>query len=309
MSLFGDVLGAVAPAVVGGLFGSSAADTSSKAAKQAAAAEVEAAQIAADTQLEMFRESQARSEPWRQAGLAALPKQMFYAGVPTPYGGLGGIGNINKLKDLYSKYRVGSILDEAKLPDGALDRDILTKYFGTPAGAGEGDGGLGGLTSDALAHNMTMDDIAIMEGIMNALGPTGSGSALAVAALMSQGVSLENAVGYALTGDAIPAVSEYMSQNPGFESMAASGLGIGTGYLDQEASNLFGGGYLGTDEGGWGGYGGFSDAGMDAAAAQSDAQAAENDAQGGGASGGSSGGSSGGDSGSDGTGPEGGGMS
>jgi hypothetical protein len=81
--------GWVAGAVVGGAYltskaVSNAANTQSTAATQAAAMQTDAANRAADLQYQQFRENVALQEPWRQAGLNALPKLTEQANAMPP---------------------------------------------------------------------------------------------------------------------------------------------------------------------------------------------------------------------------------
>ncbi len=131
MSLLDGIISAVAPAIAGTIAANKAASAGKKAAASAAAATTSAAKTSADTLMSMYREGQAKQEPFRQAGLAALPKQMYYAGVSMPKGGisLGGIGgesSSDKLKSLYAEYRKEAGLEAAAEAAGVDKQQLVT---------------------------------------------------------------------------------------------------------------------------------------------------------------------------------------
>jgi hypothetical protein len=115
-----DIVGPIASAGAKIYTSDKAAKAASGAAQDSAAYQMAAAQYASDTeraiaeanlklQADMYNSSVARMEPWRQTGLAALPKQSFYAGVPgSNYApNLGHldprIAELNKLWNAYSQ--------------------------------------------------------------------------------------------------------------------------------------------------------------------------------------------------------------
>ena len=56
---------------------------SSKGAKDAAKAQAQGSDRAADVQWDMFNQARADNEPWRQAGLVALPEIFAQMGLPS----------------------------------------------------------------------------------------------------------------------------------------------------------------------------------------------------------------------------------
>lgn len=73
-------IGSAVGGIVGGLFGSDAADS-------AADAQVQSANTASATQLEMFNKSRQDQEPWRQAGVAGLNRLSTLLGLSPDIGG------------------------------------------------------------------------------------------------------------------------------------------------------------------------------------------------------------------------------
>lgn len=74
-----DVVGSVGGALVGGLFGQSAANKQTSAAKDAAAASAEATRYAADLQNKQFQQQRTDLMPWMTVGKNALAR--MYAGI------------------------------------------------------------------------------------------------------------------------------------------------------------------------------------------------------------------------------------
>jgi len=68
----GSVLGAVAGPIIGGLFGDDAADTQAAASNQASQQAQDAANAALQLQRDIYNQTRADQEPWRQAGVNAL---------------------------------------------------------------------------------------------------------------------------------------------------------------------------------------------------------------------------------------------